>query len=491
MKTVYILISMFWGIYTSYSQTPQNYTSFQGTSLSLYAWQGNKIMLLSSSNTLNTTTMTNWVNAMDGAYNYYALCTGREPYFYTGVTYLNNRSTIADVPATCGAGCGYVGWTGIEMPNSTFTNMYNSINNQNLYNQVPFYELGRNFWFYDSQLKYKSNDPIVTGYAVFMRFMSMEAAGVQGAPFNSWSFTQFKNNVINLLPAYMADNSLNWGNTLGIGQGVPNSNLGATDLFASFCFYLRDNYCGQNWLQNVWKFAGLRPTALTTQDAVDNFIIAASQAANTNLVALFSYWRWTVSANAIAYINSLNLGSINTQPTNQTGNAGDNLLFTVTTSDCNAIYQWQIDSGLGYQNINNTGQYSGAASNTLTVSNITGANNGQLFRCIVASCSWADTSTVAILTVTTGINDLTNENSFVIYPNPSNGKFNLVIATRNEVKEKQSQIEIYNMLGECIYKSLILNPQSLIDISAQPSGMYFYQIKNEQQLIGNGKIVIQ
>ena len=78
-------------------------------------------------------------------------------------------------------------------------------------------------------------------------------------------------------------------------------------------------------------------------------------------------------------------------------------------------------------------------------------------------------------------------NNLHLYPNPSTGKFNLVFASG----AKQSQIEIYNVLGECIYKSLILNPQSLIDLSAQPKGMYFYRVTNEQQLIGTGKIVIQ
>ena len=80
-----------------------------------------------------------------------------------------------------------------------------------------------------------------------------------------------------------------------------------------------------------------------------------------------------------------------------------------------------------------------------------------------------------------------SDSNLQLYPNPSTGKFNFVIAGG----AKQSQIEIYNVLGECIYKSLILNPQSLIDISAQPKGIYFYRVTNEQPLIGNGKIVIQ
>ena len=306
MKNILTLIVVSLSI-SAYCQTSQVYKSFDDKSFSLYAWRGNKIMLLSSSNMLNPTTMNKWVLKMDTAYIFYTLCTGREPTFNTGITYIDKRATIAEVPTTCGAGCGYLGWSGIELQTSYFSSNYNYINRENLYSQELFYELGRNFWFFDNTLKYQSNDPIATGYAVFMRFMSMEAANVLGAPFGSWTFSQFKNNVINLLPTYMIDQKLDWNNTLGIGQGVPNSNLGATDLFASFCFYLKDNYGGSFWVENVWKYAALRPKANTTQDAVDNFIIASSQAAGENLSSLFKYWKWPISNNAILYIKSLNL----------------------------------------------------------------------------------------------------------------------------------------------------------------------------------------
>ena len=99
-----ILITLFVLIYFQFdvhTQTPQNYTTFQGATLSLYAWEGNNIMLLSVSDTLDSLTMNNWVLELDTAYNYYSLCTGREPNFNTGGTYLNNRSTIAQVLLTC------------------------------------------------------------------------------------------------------------------------------------------------------------------------------------------------------------------------------------------------------------------------------------------------------------------------------------------------------------------------------------------------------
>lgn len=289
-------------------QVPQTYTTFQGATLNLYKYEGANTMILANSNTLNSVAMNNWLNATDGAYNFYYSCTGQYPTCYANVTCFNGKSTIARVEATCGAGCGYIGFTGIELLNSYFDNTYSRILNDNQYDQAFFYEFGRNFWFYNNHLKYTSNDPIVTGYAVFMRFMTIENLGLNGAPFNgTLNFNTFREQVRNLRVTYLNDPTLNWGNTLGAGQGVPSSGLGATDLFASFCFYLKENYGGMNWVKNVWKKAGLRPTANTTQDAVDNFVIASSQAANANLVPLFQYWRWPISQSAMDYLNSLSL----------------------------------------------------------------------------------------------------------------------------------------------------------------------------------------
>ncbi len=476
MKKIILIFLTYCLSISVYSQTPQSYTSFEDSLLSLYAWRGNKMVLLSNSNSLNPTTMNNWVLKMDTAYNFYSLCTGREPVFYTDHTYLNNRSTITEVPHTCGAGCGYVGWTGIEIQSSYFTEMYNYINTQNLYIQIPFYELGRNFWFYSDQLEYKTNDPIVTGYAVFMRFMAMEAAHVQGAPFNYlWSFDQLKNNVINLLPSYMANTSLNWNNTLAVNQGVPGSSLGATDLFASFCFYLRDNYCGNHWVENVWKFAGLRPAAITTQDAVDNFIIANSRAANSNLTSLFQYWKWPVSISAITYLDSLNLGIINSQPVSITVDSGSNAQFLISSSDSNAYYQWQINSGSGFQNINNGGQFSGADSNNLIVSNVTTFNNND-FRCIVTVGTCMDTSITATLQVnTTGISENNIMTFFSVYPSPADDY--IYVKAKNYYKT--ASFIIIDTYGRKVLTGCLTDETTTIDISEIKAGLYFIQIGNE------------
>lgn len=281
------------------SPYPVKYTDFNGAALNLYAWEGKKVAILSRNASLNPMTMFAWATTMDSVYNFYKRCTGREP----GVgKMVNNHTTVADVPSTCGAGCGYLGATGLELQDTYFDIMYNGINDHNQYDQANFYEFGRNFWFYGGQLAYKSNDPITTGYAVLMRFMAMDATGVQGGPFNgTMSYAQFRSAVESLVDQYTGNPSLNWANTLGANAGVPGGFGGAADLFASFCMRLRRDYGGDNFIANVWKYAGQASAAATTQDAVDNFILAACAAAGKNLTNLFTVeWRWPMSAAAQA-----------------------------------------------------------------------------------------------------------------------------------------------------------------------------------------------
>lgn len=114
MKKLLLIISLF--ISAIYSaQTPQSYTSFKGSVYNLYKWEGDKVMLLSKSNALDAATMNKLVRTMDSIYYFYTSCTGATPIPNAGVTYINGRTTLAEVDSTCGAGCGYLGWTGIEL----------------------------------------------------------------------------------------------------------------------------------------------------------------------------------------------------------------------------------------------------------------------------------------------------------------------------------------------------------------------------------------
>ena len=75
--------------------------------------------------------------------------------------------------------------------------------------------------------------------------------------------------------------------------------LGATDLFAAFLFRLRRDNGGNKFIKALWHEVARRPKAATTQEAVDNFIIAASLAAGRDLTTQFTtQWRWPLSDGA-------------------------------------------------------------------------------------------------------------------------------------------------------------------------------------------------
>ncbi|HEX5181718.1 MAG TPA: immunoglobulin domain-containing protein [Allosphingosinicella sp.] len=291
-----------------FSSVPVTYTSFNGPILELNAWEGSHTALLTARADLDPAVITRILKALDATYLYYQDATGFTPAPQS--TY-KLKLTVAEVPDTCGAGCGFLGLTGIELQTDTFAALYSQVQASDLYDQAVFYEFGRNFWSLSPQLEYKApdrGDSVVTGFAVFMRFMAMDAIGVSGAPFNGQPFAQFRADEEQMVDLYAADPTQTFQNTLQVGRPQANnpSGLEATDLFASFLFRLRRDYGGNDFVSKLWHEAALRPAAATTQDAVDNFVVAASKAANRNLANLFiNQWRWPVSAAAVAEISTL------------------------------------------------------------------------------------------------------------------------------------------------------------------------------------------
>jgi len=87
---------------------------------------------------------------------------------------------------------------------------------------------------------------------------------------------------------------------------------------------------------------------------------------------------------------------------------------------------------------------------------------------------------------TVGVSETELSSSIIIYPNPSSGKFRI-----QNSEFRIQNVEIYNSIGKCVFKSLTPDPELLIDLSSQPSGIYFYKLKSSDETIATGKIVIQ
>ncbi len=103
--------------------------------------------------------------------------------------------------------------------------------------------------------------------------------------------------------------------------------------------------------------------------------------------------------------------AITMQPVDRSVCENGNAIFAVGASDADT-FQWQLFDGSNWNDVTNTAPYSGAASNTLNITNATSALNGNQYRAVASSpaASCADAiSNSAILTVNTAPLAPTNE----------------------------------------------------------------------------------
>jgi hypothetical protein len=101
----------------------------------------------------------------------------------------------------------------------------------------------------------------------------------------------------------------------------------------------------------------------------------------------------------IVTLDVLCIPIVSSNPLNQDKTEGEKALFSVTSLDAKATFTWQMNIGAGFQNLNNSSQVSGIDNDSLTISNLTLANNNQNFRCVLSSEGCFDTSQTAILKV--------------------------------------------------------------------------------------------
>jgi hypothetical protein len=278
------------------------YTTQKGVKLNLYAWPGTKNTLLTKTASYNPVYIRRILTAADNTWNYYATTVGKLPTYFSAY---NGLATIANTGVggidLCGDGCTYIGGTGMEISDRIMDLLYSGVQS-NVYDWVIFYESGRSFWLFPSQLEYKSPNNSsceVTGFAVFMGIHSIQVQQLSsnyGTPILN-NPDPFKNELL-ALDSYTANGSLNFANTF-LTSTFTSTYGDCPVLWAGLVDRLYLTYGGETFIQALFKEALKRPVAITTQDAIDNFILAASAAANKNLTLTFgTTWRWPVSVAA-------------------------------------------------------------------------------------------------------------------------------------------------------------------------------------------------
>jgi len=181
-----------------------------------------------------------------------------------------------------------------------------------------------------------------------------------------------------------------------------------------------------------------------------------------------------------------------TDPVDQKVKAGGSVSFSVSATGTSLTYQWKK----GTIDLSNGSGISGATTETLTIDPVAYDDSALDYNVVVSgACSSAITSKNASLSIsktTTGIapEGAGNANNAVtFYPNPFSGSVNIVI--NGAMKINQCELSIYNALGAEVIYTNITSQTTTIETGSLPSGIYFYKVIDNNQVIQSGKLISQ
>ena len=288
--------------YSAIAFSPERWKS-RSVSLQLVPWTGERLVFLTTHTNLDSAVMALFVGRLDGGWKLYSDLTGRSPGLFKQ---WNGKPTIAAVPdadLTCGLGCGYIGATGIELGKFYDDDYPLVVAKTNAFPHYCFYEMGRNFYTFGDR-----HSLFITGYAVFMRYVCMDALGCDDPDRRTRDIIEqaemlYAKSDINFLKAFT---------TLGgLDEKAPRLKrpdgkwLQPSDqpvLYASAMLKLHRDCGGDAWVKRF--FAELRKCPKVKADNAEtalrqslHWVVAASCAARRDLSGVFAdRWRFPMSA---------------------------------------------------------------------------------------------------------------------------------------------------------------------------------------------------
>jgi len=155
----------------------------------------------------------------------------------------------------------------------------------------------------------------------------------------------------------------------------------------------------------------------------------------------------------------------------------------------NAVGGTAIDGGTSitidaFGNIYTTGSFTGTVDfdSGVSVFNLTSSGGNDIF--------------VQKIGQPAGVYENNNDNILFVSPNPTTGIFTIQMINGNTstINHQPLTIEVYNVLGEKVHS---LSPSGggagggfAVDLSNQPSGIYFYKVESKNETI-TGKLIIE
>lgn len=89
--------------------------------------------------------------------------------------------------------------------------------------------------------------------------------------------------------------------------------------------------------------------------------------------------------------------------------------------------------------------------------------------------------------VPTGVDNVSEQASTNVYPNPTLGQFNVDLTSQNK-----ATIAVYNLIGEQVYQGDLNSGNNKVNIENKASGLYIYKVLSEDgNEISTGKILKQ
>jgi uncharacterized repeat protein (TIGR03803 family) len=92
-----------------------------------------------------------------------------------------------------------------------------------------------------------------------------------------------------------------------------------------------------------------------------------------------------------------------------------------------------------------------------------------------------------IPTVTAGISPIaSSEGKLSLFPNPTSGRFTVKLTGG----QSDVPVEVYDVLGNKVYQSVLNNTQNTINLNNQPAGIYFVYLNTADGIV-TGKVVVE
>jgi hypothetical protein len=167
------------------------YTDFYGNIQNLNFLESKEILLLYPDEEFCRNDLRKLILTYDSVYLFAAWISGQQPEM---VSVYGEKLPIAVVPMTCGSGCGKLGVKGIEFTEEKFKSVVQLFQESNKHDHIFFYELGRNFWLYESSLtlmEFSENKYIRTGFAIFLRNALIHELKIKVGDINGISYSMY------------------------------------------------------------------------------------------------------------------------------------------------------------------------------------------------------------------------------------------------------------------------------------------------------------